>query len=483
MDIDFKNGPYNDIYNARIFADVHKGKLIWAKNYGGWYIWNGKYWEADNNDKVKAFAVEIADLVCKREASSTADKEWARHKKNTGDNRSLNAMIDCAKAFMGATVEFDRDRLLLNCENGVVDLRKGELLGHNPSFYITKTCRASYNPQANAQMWNQFLMDIFLEDEVIIDYIQKVMGYCLTGLTGEQCFFILWGDGLNGKGTFIETINYVLKDYATTCDSDSLMTRKMVSIPNDIARLKGARFVSTTETQSGTPIDEERIKKLTGQDKILARFLRQEHFEFYPEFKIFITTNHKPTIKGTDAGIWRRVKMIPFLLDLQSHPEKVDRMLRDKLFAEVDGILYWMVLGCKKYFDEGLKMPTKIDEATKKYMKEEDKVGSFIVDECITQEEYVNGGGKGQLCCPVASFRERINTYFGYKYPIKPLKEYMKRKGFCGEDDNRVVVNDKQIRAYLNVSLRDNLTLRTEAPLVDPSVEVGDAQQNLGWEQ
>jgi putative DNA primase/helicase len=282
------------------------------------------------------------------------------------------------------------DKYKLNCANGIVDLKTGKMLPHDKSAFMTKNTGISYDPKASCPTWIQFLESVFIvDDEVkqdVIEFLQKSIGYALTGDTSEQVVFFLWGTGRNGKSTFINTVKTLFGDYAKQTNSDTFTTKYNDNgINNDIARLQGSRFVSAVESEDGQRLSESLIKQLTGGEPVTARFLRKEFFEFIPQFKIFFTTNYKPVIKGDDEGIWRRIRLIPF--DITIPIEKVDKHLPEKLQDELPGILRWAVDGCLKWQKEGLGEPETVKEATSAYKEEMDLLSNFLNDCCVVHPE------------------------------------------------------------------------------------------------
>lgn len=369
---------FSDISNAEIFKNLCVGNIKFCKDYGGWFLYNGKVWKRDCNDLIKLKAMECAKQL-KKIIPGSADEKYA-HIKKTCNNAGLNAMLECAKPMLAVeSDEFDKDEYLVNCENGTVDLRTGELLEFNPENMITKIAPVTYKKEAVCPLWLKFLDEIFLSKKDLIEFMQKVIGYSMSALTTEQCLFILYGSGRNGKSKFLETIINIIGGYALSCPSSTFVQKHGSSIPNDVARLKGSRIVTAIESNQNVNIDESMIKQFTGGDRITARFLNKEFFDFVPTFKIFLATNHKPNIRGTDKGIWRRIKMIPF--DLQITEDQEDRTLGDKLKAESSGIFNWMIEGFKKYQEQGLEIPPDVVEATKAYKEEEDDIGQFIKEE------------------------------------------------------------------------------------------------------
>lgn len=216
----------------------------------------------------------------------------------------------------------------------------------------------------------------------MIRYLQKAVGYSLTGDTGEQVLFFLYGTGANGKSVFLNVLQELMGDYAQQAPA-SLLMAKSEGIPNDVARLKGARFVATIETEEGKRLAENLVKQLTGGDTVSARFLRQEYFEFKPECKLWMASNHKPIIRGSDYGIWRRIHLIPFTVTIP--PENRDRRLPDKLRAELPGILRWAVDGLRIWLEEGLTPPLKVQAATEEYREDMDSIGTFLSECCVTE--------------------------------------------------------------------------------------------------
>jgi putative DNA primase/helicase len=233
----------------------------------------------------------------------------------------------------------------------------------------------------------------------LISFIQRAIGYSLTGSTSEQVLFIPYGVGANGKSTLIETVNAMLGDYAQTASSSLLLTKRNDGVPNDVARLAGSRFVASAENDAGRHVAEALVKRLTGGDKVSARFLFNEFFDFYPQCKFFLSTNHRPRIRGTDKGIWRRIRLIPFNVVIPD--EQQDKQLKEKLLAELPGILAWAVRGCLAWQREGLGMPPEVSDATESYRQESDVLGQFIAERCIQKAGITTSAGalyKEYLC-------------------------------------------------------------------------------------
>ena len=305
--------------------------------------------------------------------------KWARR---SSMKERLRGMIDVLHPEVALRHEqLDTDPWLLNCLNGTIDLRTGDFLPHQREHYITKIAPVEYNPDAKAPTWDQFLDQIFAGNQRLIDYVKRFTGYSLTGLIIEQCVAFLHGSGANGKTTYVNALRGVFGDYAQEAAPDLLLDNRHNAITNDIARLRGTRFVTVTETSDGRNFDEGRIKRLSGGDKITARFLRQEFFEFDPTHKLLIISNYKPTLKGTDWAIWRRIKLIPFEVTFAKDQQDPD--LLAKLLKEKEGILAWAVQGCLEWQQFGLSEPEEVTVATDSYRHEMDLVQRFIDEWCI----------------------------------------------------------------------------------------------------
>jgi putative DNA primase/helicase len=230
-------------------------------------------------------------------------------------------------------------------------------------------------------VWKQFIREIMNCNAELVQFLQIAAGWALTGDTSEQTMFILFGSGANGKSTFLNTLMKLLGDYAVATPTETFMKRNNDQISNDIARLRGARLVTTTEAEQGKRLSEPLIKQITGNDALTARFLYGEYFDYVPTFKVFMATNHKPLIKGTDHGIWRRIKLIPFTTTIT--PDKQDKHLEEKLLAEGPGILNWLIEGVQTWTEKGLIAPADISRATEEYRSEMDVLGNFIKERCI----------------------------------------------------------------------------------------------------
>jgi putative DNA primase/helicase len=365
--------------------------LKYCIEFEEWLLWNGKTWIEDKKKQIERIAIktfrEIFGEAAKEDDMARRNElmKWAQSSEKS--SVFLNSISRAEAMLPISQEELNTDRYKLNCLNGVVDLKTGELLPHDRNFYMTKNTHIEYDPNASCPTWIAFLESIMKDEQgtvkqELIEFLQKAIGYTLTGDTSEQVAFFLWGTGRNGKSTFINIVKEMLGDYGKQTNSDTFTSKQNDNgINNDVARLHSARFVSAVESEDGQKLSEALIKQLTGGEPITARFLRKEFFEFLPEFKIFFTTNHKPIVKGDDEGIWRRIRLIPFTHTVPK--EDVDKQLPEKLRNELPGIFGWAVEGCIKWQQEGLGEPEEVRAATDEYKEEMDLLSNFIDEHCV----------------------------------------------------------------------------------------------------
>lgn len=384
--------PFTDLGNAERLVMLHGDNLRYCYRLARWFVWTGRKWEVDEGERAEQLASEtvrhLYAAISTIEDSERREKiaGWARKSES---ERSLRAAVSLARSRPGIPVkpdDLDRDPWLLNCPNGTLDLKTGHLGRHERADLITKCCAAEYDPEAVAPIFEAFLRRIFGGNDRLARFVQRCIGYALTGDTSEQVAFIWWGAGANGKSTFVNACLDLLADYGLSTPSETLLLKHSDSIPNDVARLKGARFVAATETEDGRRLAESKLKAMTGQDRISARFMRAEWFDFQPSFKLFLATNHKPEIKGTDWAIWRRIRLVPFTVTIPD--DEQDKALGDKLRAELPGILAWAVRGCLEWQRIGLQPPDEVIAATNEYRNESDQLGRFIDERCITGDGF-----------------------------------------------------------------------------------------------
>ncbi len=371
---------YTEMGNAQRLILNYGDELLFCSEMGRWLHWEKTHWVPDSN----LVAIRLLQQTLKEmfeEALNDPDRtrrqDVVDHVIKSENYQRIKGSEMLARSMcMVRQQQLDVNPMLLNVANGTLNLETGELWPHERGNYITKVASVEYVPDAECPRWQAFLWRVLDGDQSLLGFVQKAVGYTLSGSTREQVLFFLYGLGANGKTTFLETLREVLGDYATQADSNTFMTRRDEGPRNDIARLVGRRMVVSTEVEEGRRMGEVVVKQLTGGDMVVARFLHQEFFEYRPNFKIWIAGNHKPSIMGTDEGIWRRLRLIPFNVTIPE--EERDPELGSKLRGELPGILAWAVRGFQMWQDEGLKMPDSVRDATRDYRTEMDVILSFL---------------------------------------------------------------------------------------------------------
>lgn len=387
---------WNDVGNAQRLINAHGKNIKHCEAWNAWLVWDDRRWARGANYQLVRFAGDVvAQLKIEAEYLPDNDKEIITKKaalafaKASGSRRKIDDMIALAKAGSNIPVSpdiFDRNKYLLNCANGTLDLKMGILHSHSRADYITKVILAEYHPEAKAPLWEKFLCQIMNGDEELVAFLHRAVGYSLSGDTSEQCLFLLHGGGANGKSTFLTVLQKILGDYARQAAPKTFMRKHNDNGSGfDVASLFGARLVCAVETTEKGRLDESIVKSLTGGDTFSCRRLHENFWSFQPEFKIFLATNHRPNIKDMNNGIWRRILLIPFLVQI---PEKEkDTHLTEKLLTESEGILAWAVRGFFEWQENGLQPPTKIIAARDEYRKDQDILGAFIEEACVVKTE------------------------------------------------------------------------------------------------
>lgn len=389
-----------DAGNGDRFVSRHGAGVRFVPAWG-WLVWTGTHW-ARNDLLVRSRMIETARAIHREAAMYTnveaqkAVSRWARESQAAG---RVRAALWCAQPELVATTDqFDAEDFLLTVKNGTIDLRSGELLPHRREDFLTRMSPIVYDPGAPCPTWDGFLARV-LPDPGLTGFLQRFAGYTLTGSTREQVLLFLYGSGWNGKTVFLETIASLLGDHFSAASVDVFTVKQSGGIPNDVAALAGARMVGVSEVGEGSRMNEGLIKDTTGGDTITARFLHREYFSFRPKFKLWIRGNHKPQIRGTDTGIWRRLMLVPFRVQI---PEsEIDPDLPDRLRGELPGILAWAVRGCLDWQKSGLRTPQAVRAAVSDYRAEMDTLGEFIGDRCI-----VAGHVEAKAADLYASYRE-----------------------------------------------------------------------------
>jgi putative DNA primase/helicase len=380
-----------DIANGRRLVLYRGENLHWCEPFGKFLTWTGTHWGLDQERLSETFAKDTATAIWQKiaailpEAEPSIADEMLKFAKSTSSARGIGNMLAMAKSEPGIAVTLDRldtDPWSLNVANGTLDLRSGQLRPHKRSDLITKLCPVEYNPDAKCPSFENMLATIMAGHQGLVTFLQRAAGYSLTGDVSEQVLFLLWGMGANGKSTFLNAMLDTLGgDFSMQAPDGLLMIKQGESHPTERADLFGKRLVSSAEVEDGRRFAESLIKQLTGGESIRARRMREDHWQFLPTHKLWLATNHKPIIRGTDFGIWRRIKFVPFMVTIAA--ENQDKALGEKLKAERAGILAWAVRGCFEWQADGLGEPIEVTEATDEYRGEMDVLGAFLAESCI----------------------------------------------------------------------------------------------------
>ncbi|QXO14572.1 DNA primase/helicase [Arthrobacter phage Kaylissa] len=400
-----------DLGGARYLRDYIEsiGSGVRYTEEVGFYLLEDGVWRKDERQAVRTHAQSVADLVrdlartasieATRDGASDADKKRAgrlnKYAAHVQTSNGLNFMLRELQAVHGVPAsvgDFDQHPDLLAVRNGVIDLRTGELRPHDPALLLTRRIDFDYDPDAKAPRWEAFLDEVFPAYPELPAYMRRLVGYGITGHTTEQCFAVLWGTGANGKSVYTDTLTEVFRELTSTTPFSTFEDRASGGIPNDLAALKGARLVMASEGEQGRPMAESVLKRVTGRDLIAARFMRKEFFEFRPQFLLNLATNFKPSFKGQDEGLWRRVKLIPW--ERYFAPHERDHRLGDKLLAEREGILTWAVRGAMEWYKGGLQDPDIIRSSTKEYRETSDALAGFLPGVFIQDSEAGRVEGK-----------------------------------------------------------------------------------------
>lgn len=379
------NFPLTDTGNAERLVHSHGPDVKHNYSRGVWHVWTGSHWGEDTAGQMDQLAKDTVRSI-PQEAVGLEGEAYTRRLKWGASSESAGkraAMIELARSEPGIPVladALDANPWLLNVANGTLDLLTGELRPHERADLITRCLRTPYDRAAECPTFLGFLDRVFAGNTELVSYVQRMIGYALTGSIREQAIFIAYGSGSNGKSTLLGAIANLLEKYATEADTDSFLERQGDRIREDVAALDGARFVSASETADGKRLSEAFVKKATGGEKLRARRLFENGYTFLPTCKVWLSTNHRPQIIGTDHAIWRRIRLIPFVVTIPDNER--DRDLPAKLEAELPGILAWAVEGCRQWLALGEQPPPAVLQATEQYRRDMDALANWIEDHC-----------------------------------------------------------------------------------------------------
>lgn len=436
---------HTDAGNAAALAAVYGDDLRYCHTRGKWLIWDSQRWKLDDDGEASRRA--LATIQARLQAAGQQHRALARWSLVSESTGKIRALLEAAssRADLATTIDlYDRDLFLAGAPNGTLDLRTGQCRPSDRNDYLTMRTGAFYDPLATCPRWLQFLDEIFANDHNLISWIQRAVGYTLTGDTREEVLFLCYGSGANGKSKFLEVLGRLLGDYAATASFETFNAERRSEQTNDLAALAAKRLVTAIETDEDRRLAEARVKMVTGGDLITCRFLRQEFFTYKPQFKVWLAMNHRPIVRGRDRGIWRRIRLIPFTQSFEQHP---DQRLFGKLVAELPGILNWALEGLMDWQRQGLGTCAAIDAATDTYRREMDDVGQWIEEEIIDDPQGVLVAVDGYADYHLWS-RNR-----GDRFP-KTMHAWGRVMGERGYQSARQLVNGRKVTVYRSVRVR-----------------------------
>jgi P4 family phage/plasmid primase-like protien len=444
--------PLNDTYNATIFAKENAKKMVFCTTYNKWYTFNKQIWVEDKHNVVRRCShkiylkliqetptwvpvIEEKDDEDVIKAKEQAIRGWKNHVRSSGENCRLENMVSVATKDMSVSEDmFDKEKDIICLKNGIFNLKTFKLLPFDYKQLITKQANFTYDPEAKCPNWERLMKIIFEGDNQIIEYMQKVLGYCLTADVSKQMFLILHGGGKNGKSTMVDTVKYGMGSYATTLGSSSLLLKKDDAIPNDWAALNKMRFVVAAEIEESRALDTAVVKSFTSDKPMKVRFLNQEFFEMLPTFKVFLETNPLPRIKGDEFGTWRRIKKIPFKYEFKDE-DTVLGYAEKFLYPELPGIFNWLVEGLKNA--DVIVDPPGVVESIKDYREEENHMYEFVERYCKKVDSSLT---MGTLTSNFWDYYKNImDRNKEFKYGKHRIPEMLQG---CGIKRERVTVGD-----------------------------------------
>ena len=435
-DNDPRPPEFSDEALALRFTAKHPTTLRYVAAWGKWYVWSGKVWTPDET----MIVFNLSRELCRAVSATVNDPSVAVAVASARTIAAVERLARADPAHAATVNEWDADPWLLNTPEATINLRTGQTLPHTPSHRITRMTAVS--PAGDCPLWRQFLATITADDKDLQLYLQRVAGYALTGTTHEHAMFFGHGSGRNGKGVFLNTLTGIWASYGATAVVETFIASSHDRHPTELAKLRGARLVTAQETEQGRQWAEARIKALTGGDPISARFMRQDFFEFFPQFKLFIAGNNKPGLRSVDEAIRSRMNLIPFLVTIP--PDQRDTQLTEKLRAEWPGILLWALDGCALWREGGLNPPASVRDATADYLADEDSLQLWIQDCCDLKSSFE--GGSTALFRSWKEWAERANEPPGSQ---KRFVQTMNARGF-----ETIEIGKAQTRGLKGISLK-----------------------------
>jgi putative DNA primase/helicase len=436
-DDDTKAPAFSDEALALRFAEQHAHELRYVSAWSRWMIWDGSQWRED--ETLKAF--DLSRQICRDAAQECNRKKYSAAIASAKTVAAIERLAKADRRLAATVDQWDRDPWLLNTPAGVVDLRTGDCRSHLLTAYATKMTAVAPTASCPIPHWQSFLERATGGDTELVGFLQRIGGYSLTGDTSEHALFFLFGHGANGKTTFMNAVTGAMGDYCRIASIETFTASRTEQHPTDLAGLRGARLVSSVETEEGRRWAESKIKALTGGDKITARKMRQDFFDFTPQFKLFVAGNHKPGLRSVDEAIRRRFYLVPFTVTIP--PGERDRKLPERLKAEWPGILQWLVDGCLQWQRDGLAPPKAVTDATAQYLAAEDAIAAWIED--CADIDYAAWHKDTELFESWAGWTQRNGEYAG------------KRRAFLDRLDSRPGIESKrkgQGRGFVGLRLR-----------------------------
>lgn len=435
------------------FAGRHVDKFRYVPKWNRWMFWDEKRWSEDERMRAFSLAREVGREASLQKQAASKNKQSAKNlasAMNLASAKTRAAIIKLASsdARLVATVDqWDKDPWLLNTPGGIIDLRTGKVSTHRQDRYMTQITSVAADDECPTPLWTDFLKRVTGDDQDYIDFLQRIGGYTLTGSTREEALFFFHGPGGNGKGVFVSTLAGIMGDYFRPAEMTLFIAINHPQHSTNMAGLHKARMISVPELEDNAPWAEARIKAMTGEDKMTARFMRGDNFDFHPQFKPWVSGNIKPNLRSVDEAMKRRMNLIPFRVVIPKSER--DKELKDKLKAEWPGILNWFVKGCLEWQRVGLKQPDIVVEATNEYFAGEDTLQIFLDD-----------------CCEIgqAMFEPSANVFFRWSQFMeargekpgsqKALTQKLKNRGF---DPTRDIIAGKRSRCITGLKLLDGV--------------------------